>query len=660
MNLHRVQAQFAKHLAAAIRRPHLLFNLRNLGCLLFTIIIVLVLLSGSSTEDEGVNVSLAQKLRAGAVRLPGRVLADSGRRQKEIETLKTRVVELTDDKSRLQKEVLRLQAELSKRAEHDIEKEEKHMKVDDQPVTKEGAPPLPVAQPSGPSGVQSQASISSAGSDKERRDAVKKAFLHAWNGYVKYAWGHDELTPVSKGFNDPFGGLGATLVDSLDTMYLMGLTDEYKRAHEWVEANLFFNQTGDVSFFETTIRCLGGLLSMYDLTQDSLFLERAKDLGDHLMPAFNTPTGIPLATVHLAEGRASGPSWSGGISTMSEVATVQLEFSHLSFHTGDPKYAEKANAVIDILDKLNVPNGLYGKFIDPNSGRITDTFVTLGARGDSTYEYFLKMWLLTGRSSTQHRRMYDASMDGVTRLLVQTSSPSNLKYIAEMDGMANLNHKMDHLTCFVPGMLVIGAQGDTKDDHLQLAADLLNTCREFYRRQETGLSPELVKFTAGHDFSTDSWHNLLRPETVESLFVLYRYTHDPKYREWGWEIFQAFEKHSKTEAGYSGLRDVRVVGPAGVTQNMDDRMESFWMAETLKYLYLLFGPDEVVPLHEWVFNTEAHPLKIHPTIPPQNQTTQQQKQQQEQPQSQADQPTQSSSSQPPPVVRGRKVPMTVP
>eukprot|EP00741_Cyanophora_paradoxa_P023311 tig00000254_g22518.t1 len=105
-----------------------------------------------------------------------------------------------------------------------------------------------------------------------------------------------------------------------------------------------------------------------------------------------------------------------------------------------------------------------------------------------------------------------------------------------------------------------------------MARELMVTCVEMYRRQPTGLAPELVKFQPGQDFSTDSWHNLLRPETVESLFYLWRYTHDPQYREWGWEIFQAFERHARTEIAYSGIRDVRRVPPV-----LDDRMESFFM-----------------------------------------------------------------------------------
>ena len=97
-----------------------------------------------------------------------------------------------------------------------------------------------------------------------------------------------------------------------------------------------------------------------------------------------------------------------------------------------------------------------------------------------------------------------------------------------------------------------------------------------------------------------------RPETVESLFYMYRLTKDERYREWGWEIFQAFEKYTKVEGGgYACLKSVYTAG------NFRDRMESFFLTETLKYLYLLFGDDDnVLSLREWVFNTEAHPLPI--------------------------------------------------
>jgi hypothetical protein len=168
-------------------------------------------------------------------------------------------------------------------------------------------------------------------------------------------------------------------------------------------------------------------------------------------------------------------------------------------------------------------------------------------------------------------------------------------------------HKMDHLACFVPGMLVLGAQGDVAARYLALAQDLSDTCVQMYVGTATGLAPELVNFRDGRDMFTNdrSAHNLLRPETVESLFYLYRKTGDAVYREQGWAIFTAFEAHCRLRGGYAGVRDVRVLPPVN-----DDTQQSFFLAETLKYLFLLFSDSDTINLEEWVFNTEAHPLRV--------------------------------------------------
>ncbi len=166
---------------------------------------------------------------------------------------------------------------------------------------------------------------------------------------------------------------------------------------------------------------------------------------------------------------------------------------------------------------------------------------------------------------------------------------------------------MDHLACFVPGMLVLGAQGDVAERYLALARDLSDTCVAMYSGTATGLAPELVNFRDGRDMFTNdrSAHNLLRPEAVESLFYLYRKTGEAQYREQGWAIFTAFEAHCRLRGGYAGVRDVRVLPAVN-----DDTQQSFFLAETLKYLFLLFSDSDTIDLEQWVFNTEAHPLRV--------------------------------------------------
>ena len=170
-----------------------------------------------------------------------------------------------------------------------------------------------------------------------------------------------------------------------------------------------------------------------------------------------------------------------------------------------------------------------------------------------------------------------------------------------------MQHTMEHLSCFVGGMLVLGSEGEHSARYMKLAVGLAETCVQMYSRQPTGIAPDSVSFGGGLDFAVADGKNILRPETVETLFYLYRKTGEQKYRDQGWTIFQAFEKHCKAKGGYSGLLDVR-----GLPARQDGKQQSFFLAETLKYLYLLFEDSSALDLDEWVFNTEAHIFKIRP------------------------------------------------
>ncbi|KAI4331152.1 hypothetical protein MLD38_029367 [Melastoma candidum] len=442
--------------------------------------------------------------------------------------------------------------------------------------------------------------------DIERREKVREAMIHAWTSYEKYAWGEDELQPQSRNGVNNFGGLGATLIDSLDTLYIMGLKEQFQRAREWVANSLDFNKDYDASVFETTIRVVGGLLSAYDLSKDEIFLTKAKDIADRLVPAWNTPSGIPYNSINLASGHARNLGWTGGNSILADSGTEQLEFIALSQRTGDPKYQQKAENVINVLNKTFPDDGLLPIYIDPHSGTASHSTVTFGAMGDSFYEYLLKVWIQGNQTASvrHYRDMWEKSMKGLLSLVKKTT-PSSFTYLCEKNG-DSLSDKMDELACFAPGMLALGSRGygpDESKKFMSLAEELGRTCYNFYQITPTKLAGENYFFHEGQDMSVGTSWNILRPETIESLFYLWRLTGNGTYKEWGWDIFQAFEKNSRIESGYVGLKDVNT----GVKDNM---MQSFFLAETLKYLYLLFSPPTVISLDEWVFNTEAHPLRI--------------------------------------------------
>lgn len=385
----------------------------------------------------------------------------------------------------------------------------------------------------------------------------------------------------------------------------------------------FDNATDVVSVFETTIRLLGGLLSVYYLTGDRMFLSKGVDLGDRLLGAYSaSPTGLPLATVNLSSLEAWNPDWGENTTSLSEATTIQLEMAALSRLSGNQRYAELAERTMDVIFGTPSLMGQRPYFLDTYTLEPYGQY-GLGARGDSYYEYLLKRYIQAealGEAPAvvrKYRNNWSLAMRGLTKLLLTESFPSKLKFLAEMEtANRTLVAKMDHLACFVPGMLALGVWkmgGNGSAPYLELAEDLVYTCIQFYSRQCTGLSPELVHFarqyTAGtvEDFTTDSWHHLLRPETVESLYLLHELTKDEKYRRWGWDLFCAWEQHSKIPTGgYSGLKDVRR------PRSYNDIQESYFLAETLKYLYLLFDESGAISLNDWVFNTEAHPFSIDP------------------------------------------------
>ncbi|XP_054726553.1 endoplasmic reticulum mannosyl-oligosaccharide 1,2-alpha-mannosidase [Anastrepha obliqua] len=454
------------------------------------------------------------------------------------------------------------------------------------------------------------------GATNERQTAVVAAFKHSWNGYKKYAWGHDNLKPLSQGSHDWFG-LGLTIVDSLDTMYIMGLEDEFNEGREWVSNFLTFDINRDVNLFEVTIRVLGGLLSAYHLSGDKMFLIKSIELGNRMLPCFLSASGIPYSDVNLASMSAHSPKWSPDSST-SEVTTIQLEFRDLSRSSQIPIYEKVSHAVNKKVHTLEKTSGLVPIFINANTGTFRNyATISLGARGDSYYEYLLKQWLQTGRKPDDFLIMdYIRAIDGVLTKLLRRTPKEQHVYIGELINGKDFKPKMDHLTCYLPGTLLLGHKFGMPTSHFLLARDLLETCYQTYMRQPTQLAPEISYFALTENEEQEIYvkpndaHNLLRPEFIESLYYFYAITGNRTYQDMGWNIFQAFEKHTKVAYGYTSIGNVKHI----FNTRLRDMMESFWLSETLKYFYLLFSDNRLeIDLDKWVFNSEAHllPLRNH-------------------------------------------------
>ena len=482
---------------------------------------------------------------------------------------------------------------------------------------------------------------------------------------------------AKKGKNMVEGGMGWIIVDALDTMIMMNLTSRVKHAREWISTSLNYNADHEVNTFETTIRMLGGLLSAHYLSTtfpqlaplkdddpnqpgEDLYIEKATDLAGRILGAFDSKSGVPFASVNLNTSAGVPSKGDGGASSTAEAGTLQLEFKYLSKLTGESHFWEKAEKVIEIIDDQHREDGLLPIFIYANTGQFRGENIRLGSRGDSYYEYLIKQYLQTSQSEPVYLEMWNEALQGIKNHLLTYSKLASLTILGERpQGLGKpLTPKMDHLVCFMPGTIALAVTGGQTvaeakirlgsdwtpklDEDLHLAKELMKTCWGMYKATATGLAPEIAHFkiddpprawTSGPDapvsypfdnLSDPEWrqdydihsndvHNLQRPETVESLFYMYRITGDPIYREWGWEMFQCFITHMKVVHQFGEHHEKNAVYAYTSLDNANkippthrDNMESFWLAETLKYFWLLFGPEDEFPLDRVVINTEAH------------------------------------------------------
>ncbi len=280
----------------------------------------------------------------------------------------------------------------------------------------DGARPVPLQADPRPAAASSPDPIWTDARKAEMAAKVRAEFLHAWQGYHQYAWGHDELLPLSKGFKDWYGtSLYMTPVDALDTLILMGLTQQADETRELIAKNLSFDKDIYVKNFEITIRMLGGLLSSYQLTGDKRLLALAEDLGKRLLPAFGSPTGMPYVFVNLKTGAVRGTE-----SNPAEVGSLLLEFGTLSKLTGNPVFYDKAKrALVEIYNRRS-PIGLVGESINVETGKWTSTDSHVSGGIDSYYEYLLKASILFGDKDCE--RMWQQSIASLNQYVADEAA----------------------------------------------------------------------------------------------------------------------------------------------------------------------------------------------------------------------------------------------
>jgi mannosyl-oligosaccharide alpha-1,2-mannosidase len=505
----------------------------------------------------------------------------------------------------------------------------------------------------------------SVGVQQERLTAVKAAFEHSWHGYKNRAWLKDELAPASGGFRTTFSGFGATLIDSLDTLWIMGMIDEFEQTVEAIK-DIDFNAPDGLpmNVFETTIRYLGGLLGAYEVSngQYQALLQKATEVGDMLLGAFNTPSKMPVLHWHK-----TGVEPAPGDAIMSELGSLSLEFIRLSQLTGNGKYEEAIQRITDCIYRqqmLTVMPGLLPTTVNARECDFSQGMdFSLGAHIDSAYEYMVKTHQLLNGESDQYSEMYLRAVEPIKQhLLFKPMTESNADVL--LSGSMKTYYRntqfefapqMQHLSCFAGGMFALGSKTFSRPEDLETARKLVDGCIWASNMTPTGIMPEMFHALPCRGLGACEWDEhawglgmiqknsfdekaadrqlpmderlklkaerlrmpkgvtalssreyKLRPEAIESVFFLYRITGDERLRDEAWNMFQAIITQTRTEYGYSTIEDVTKLGSRKL-----DKMESYWTAETLKYFYLIFSDPGLISLDEWVFNTEAHPFRLN-------------------------------------------------
>ncbi|KAK0489042.1 glycoside hydrolase family 47 protein [Armillaria novae-zelandiae] len=443
------------------------------------------------------------------------------------------------------------------------------------------------------------------------RDAVKDIFQTSYTAYKTYAWGHDDLTPESKSFYDGRNGWGASIVDAMST---------YDEAVTYV-GTIDFNssKTSDhVSVFETTIRYLGGLLSVYELRggKDEVLLEKAMEVADKMVHAWVGDNDIPFGHIDFSSNQPDIAT-----SNIAEAGTLIIEWAALSKYTGNDTYRELADKAMRHIAKLGAPlPGLAAQGIDPASGEFVGGYVTWGGGSDSYFEYLLKYPRLADLNDTLYVDTWLTAVDSSIKYLLRRSTVGQYLYTCDYDAASSEYENVgSHLACFHAGNWLYGGTLLGNDTIVNTSLELLEGCWNTYASTATGIGPEAFAYiTPGgntsslsadqqsfydkHGFYITSSYYILRPEVLESNFYAWRITGDTKYLDRAGLVQVDSFKNYLTACHSTNSSKV-------------DDMESFWFAEVLKYLYLTFDDPSKISLDDYVFNTEAHPFKAPATQP---------------------------------------------
>ncbi|KAI9794926.1 MAG: hypothetical protein M1835_006300 [Candelina submexicana] len=496
--------------------------------------------------------------------------------------------------------------------------------------------------------------------DKVRAQHIVNTTQRTFYRYRERAWSYDDVMPVSGGHRNTRNGWGAFIVDTSTTLVLMGLWDELQLSVDYIVNNTEFTRSKSlVDPFETTIRYLGALVSLTDLIDSGVIpstvlpegsrdaiLAQAVTLGNKLAPSFDSPTGMLWPRVNftselpapdpppLDPESEEKPHYLNPAINPARAGSNFLEnyeLSRLSKITGYITNATRAWSHLVWNESPEEWPGIVEGPIDIFKARPVGSQRSWDGSHDSYYEYLIKAYILASTKDPNALTYRERWIQAAESLRTYLSSRATLisdpekgrLFICNYDNGQYIN-EMGHLAHFAAGNLILGGRHVGREDLVSFGIELLETAHHSYNSTLTGIGPERVawmpaargysnptgepddeaqreKHRRDGDWITDPAYHL-RPEYVESLFYAWRITGEQKYKGWAWDAYVAVEKF-----GYAAVKDVtkREVG-----ENLEDESESFWGAETLKYLYLIFANSDVGGLDDWVYTTEAHPIRI--------------------------------------------------
>ncbi|KAF2686777.1 glycoside hydrolase family 47 protein [Lentithecium fluviatile CBS 122367] len=504
-----------------------------------------------------------------------------------------------------------------------------------------------------------------------RAEAVIEMFRFAWIGYYTYAFPNDDLRPVNNSFANSRNGWGVTAVDALDTAIIMEQVDIVNQILDFVPT-IDFTKTGNgvregaslsVSLFETNIRYIGGLMSGYDLLKGpfehlgieeekvDVLLKQCVVLADVLKFAFNTPTGIPINNVFIHNQtfapryQMADGTWSAGL---AELGTLVLEWQHLSDLTGNPEYGNLAQRAMDYFlePSEEVWPGLTGGNFSVETGKILDAYGGWTSGNDSAYEYLIKMYVYDPSKYALYGERFTSAADStIAHLLSSPSSRPDLTTAGPFAGRMAQNYS-EQLACFIGSAFILGSTALNKPAYLEHGLAFSEFCANGYRYAPSGIGPvvyswnltelAMPEFANQTEFYEKSgwfindntaFRQGLTPEAIESWYYAYQVTGNQYWRDVAWAYTLAQNRTERVGSGFSSINNIFAEDGGGWTNSM----QSFFLAEVLKYQYLVQAAEErkgewdveYAPggagnggnVNLWVYNTEAHPFKVRTKMP---------------------------------------------